>query len=194
MKTGQFRELCSYYVLLFLFFSIIGWLYEVALAFIYGYGFVNRGFLHGPYLPLYGSGALLLILLLKPLMTVKTSGRKPAALPVVFLAIVLITTTLEYAVSLFLETVFDHRFWDYSTYYWQFQGRICASASIRFGLGGMLFLYVLVPLFTKLIRKTPVRFRFLLSLAVIFILMADLILTLYMSSHYGFNPILAQPR
>jgi len=173
---------------------MIGWLYEVTLAFLYEYGFVNRGFLCGPYLPLYGSGALLLILLLQPLMSVRTPGRKPAAPPVVFLAVVLITTTLEYAVGLFLETVFYQRFWDYSTYNWQFQGRICASASIRFGLGGMLFLYVLVPLFTKLIRKIPVGFRFFLSLAVIAILAADLILTLYLSSHYGFDPVLAQPR
>lgn len=194
MKADQFRELFSRYLLLFLFFGIIGWLYEVGLAFLYGYGFVNRGFLSGPYLPLYGFGALLLILLLRPFMGNGTPGRKPTAAAALFLAIVLITTILEYAVGLFLETVFDQRFWDYSTYRWQFQGRICASASIRFGLGGMLFLYVLVPLFTKLIRRIPVRFRFFLSLAIIVMLAADLILTLYQASLYGFNPVLAQPK
>lgn len=194
MKSGQFRELFSRYVLLFLFFCMIGWLYEVALAFIYGFGFVNRGFLYGPYLPLYGFGALLLIALLRPLMTVKRPGRKPSSPVLVFLAIILITTALEYTVGLFLETVFHQKFWNYSTNSWQFQGRICASASIRFGIGGLLFLYVLVPLFSRLIRKIPVGFRFFLSLAVIAGLVADLLLTLYLSSIYGFNPVLAAPR
>lgn len=195
MRIGQYREFFSRYVLMFLFFSIIGWLYEVALAFLYGYGFVNRGFLYGPYLPLYGSGALLLILLLHPLMTAeKRPGNMHVAPAAVFLAIVLITTALEYAAGLFLETVFHQRFWDYSTYKWQFQGRICVSASIRFGLGGMFFLCILVPLFTKLIRKIPAGRRFVLSLAFIGIITADLVLTLYLASVYGFNPILAQPR
>jgi len=60
MMNTTIRNTVSHYTLLFLFFGVIGWLYEVTLAFLYGYGFVNRGFLFGPYLPLYGFGALLL--------------------------------------------------------------------------------------------------------------------------------------
>ncbi|MGL5434484.1 MAG: putative ABC transporter permease [Lachnospiraceae bacterium] len=195
MKIKQFQESFSRYIFLFLFFCMIGWIYEVILAIIYGHGFVNRGFLYGPYLPLYGSGALLLILFLHRLMKQDIRIRRMRITPlVIFAAIILITTALEYVVGLFLETVFHQRFWDYSTYNWQFQGRICVSASVRFGLGGMFFLYVLVPLFTKMINKIPARFRFVLSLIIVILLAADLILTLYFSSLYGFDPVLAQPK
>lgn len=195
MKTPNYIDTFSRFVLLFLFFCIIGWLYEVALAFLYGYGFVNRGFLSGPYLPLYGSGAVILIICLKRLMASDIRLGQLRITPViVFFAIVIITTTLEYAVGWFLETTFDQRFWDYSTYNWQFQGRICLSASVRFGLGGMLFLYILEPLFTRIINRIPVKLRFVLSLLILCILMIDFGMTLYLSSLHGFNPVLAQPR
>ena len=189
------RRIISKGVLLFLLFSVVGWIYEVVLAFLYGYGFVNRGFLFGPYLPLYGTGALLLIICLEPLMKkdIRIGGLKVTQ-TVIFFAIVMITTALEYGVGWLLEVLFDQRFWDYSTYNYQLHGRICLSASIRFGLGGMLFLYILLPLFMKIINKIPVRVRFIVSLCVIGILAADLIATLYISSVYGFNPVLAQPR
>lgn len=167
----------------------------MVLAFIYGYGFVNRGFLFGPYLPLYGTGALLLIVTLERLMKQTIRIGKLKITPVIiFLSIIFITTALEYAVGWFLEVVFDQRFWDYSTYTYQLHGRICLSASVRFGLGGMLFLYILFPVFTKMIEKIPPRRRFLLSLCIIGILITDLIATLYISSRYGFDPVLAQPR
>ncbi len=210
MKRIEFREQFSRLVFLFLFFCIIGWLYEVTLAFLYGYGFVNRGFLFGPYLPLYGSGALLLILFLQHLMDrdiritfptfrrTNVRGTFPKQIRItpllVFIAIIFITTALEYAVGWFLEAVFNQRFWDYSTYNWQFQGRICVSASVRFGLGGMLFLYILVPLFTKIIDRIPARLRFILSWVIAALLVIDLILTLYLSSIHGFSPVLAQPK
>jgi len=191
----QGQKLSSYYVWLFLFYSIIGWLYEVVLAFIYGYGFVNRGFLFGPYLPLYGTGALLLIILLQGLMKRDLrAGRLKITPGIVFLSIIGVTTALEYAVGWFLETVFDQRFWDYSTYRYQLHGRISLSASIRFGFGGMLFLYLLLPVFIKVIGKIPQKQRFVLSVCIIGLLIADLIATLYISSQYGFDPVLAQPR
>jgi len=195
MMNTTIRNTVSHYTLLFLFFGVIGWLYEVTLAFLYGYGFVNRGFLFGPYLPLYGFGALLLIACLQKLMKRTVHAGRFAITPfVVFLLIVLITTVLEYAVSFLLETIFDQRFWDYSTYAYQLHGRICLSASIRFGIGGMIFLYILVPLFTGIINKIPHKQRFFISTVVLAVLTADLIYTLYIASIQGFNPALAQPK
>ena len=185
----------SEYVLLFLFFNIIGWLYEVALAFLYGHGFINRGFLFGPYLPLYGTGALILIVSLRALMKKDIRLGKVKITPlIVFLMIMLVTTALEYATGWFLETAFDQQFWNYDNYKWQLHGRICLSASLRFGLGGMLFLYILVPLFRRIINKIPPGLRFILAALVILLMAADLAATLYLSSRYGFNPALAQPK
>lgn len=189
------RDAVSRYTLLFLFFCIIGWIYEVSLALIYGYGYVNRGFLFGPYLPLYGFGALLLIVCLQKLMKRSIRAGRFSITPlIVFLLIVLITSVLEYVVGFLLEIVFNQRFWDYSTYTYQLHGRICLSASIRFGIGGMIFLYLLVPLFTIMINKIPPKRRFLLAMAVILVMAADFIFTLYWASNYGFNPVLAQPK
>lgn len=191
----KWQDVLSESVLLFLFFDIIGWLYEVALAFMYGHGFVNRGFLFGPYLPLYGSGALLLVFLLRGFMKKDIRMGRVNIMPLnVFLMIMLVTTTLEYAVGWFLETVFHQQFWNYSDYKWQLHGRICLSASLRFGLGGLVFLYILVPLFRKTIGKCPPKIRYVSALLIVMLMAADLAATLYFSNKYGFNPALAQPR
>lgn len=191
----KWQDVFSESVLLFLFFDIIGWIYEVVLAFMYGHGFVNRGFLFGPYLPLYGSGALILIFVLGGLMKkdirVGRINVKPIA---VFLMIMLVTTTLEYVVGWFMESVFHQQFWNYSDYKWQLHGRICVSASLRFGLGGMVFLYILVPLFRKMLGKLPLRFRQVSAILIVILMAADLAATLYFSNLHGFNPALAQPR
>ena len=189
------RDVISETVFLFLFFCVIGWLYEVSLAILYGYGFINRGFLFGPYLPLYGFGALLLIACLRKLIQKPIRIGKLLITPVlVFLAIVLITTVLEYAVGFALEMIFHQRFWDYSSYRYQLHGRISLSASIRFGVCGMVFLYLLAPLFTKLIGKIPPKLRFDLSMLILLLLAADLICTLTIASVRGFNPMLGQAR
>ena len=189
------KDRFSKMVFIFLFFSIIGWGYEVTLAFLYGYGFVNRGFLSGPYLPLYGFGALILIGGLHWLMARPVRIGKVSITPVlVFIGIMVITTVVEYCTGILLETFAGQRFWDYSTYPYNFQGRICLSASIRFGLGGMLFLYILTPLFSRLLAKIPSKGRRIAAAAVVCLLVVDLILTLYLASVYGFNPTLAQPR
>lgn len=182
------------YAFYFLLFCIIGWLYEVALAFHYGHGFVNRGFLFGPYLPLYGFGALLLIGCLQNLMKKPVCIGKISVTPlIVFVLVVLITTAVEYAASVILELLFHTRWWDYSTYAYQLHGRICLSASLRFGVGGIVFLYVLLPLFSRLFHKIPEKARPILSWAIIGILAVDFAVSCYIAATYGADPILAQP-
>ena len=132
-------------------YCVLGWCYEVFLeVVVYRWGFSNRGFLWGPYLPVYGVGALLILgclrgLTKKPLRI----GRVNVMPAVVFLAVVALTTVVELIASYLLEWTTGGWLWDYTRYAIQWQGRICLSASLRFGVGGMVILYLLQPLLEK---------------------------------------------
>ena len=159
------------YVVWFTFYSVIGWCYEVFLeVVVYKWGFTNRGVLFGPYTPVYGFGALAFLLLVYPLIRNRKGGKKLAFLPVVFALCMLIATAIELGTSYILEAVTGSWPWQtYADYAINFQARIALSPSIRFGLGGVLFLYVLQPIFEKICEKLgPKRVK---TLAIVFLIM-----------------------
>lgn len=143
------------YFLYFMMYSIIGWIYEVFLeVVIYRWGFSNRGVLFGPYCPVYGVGALLFIFVVYPLIKNKSFKYKVYMIPVVFILCMLSATLLELITSYLCEFTIGSWPWQtYSAYKYNFQARIALSPSIRFGLGGVLFLYILQPLFEKFLNK-----------------------------------------
>lgn len=143
---------------LFLSGGLVGWIYEVTLGFIYGHGFVNRGYLSGPYLPIYGFGLLLLYLLLQGLIkkTIVIKGIKITPI-LVFLGIVMITTCLELIVGYVLLEKFALRLWDYRTYWMNYMGIISFNTSVRFGIGGMFLLYALAPFLDQILGKISLK-------------------------------------
>lgn len=166
-KSGKWSAMVE----LFLFYSIIGWIYEEILeVFIYRTGFTNRGFLFGPYLPVYGFGALLFLCFLYPM---KQKRCFSYATPlVVFLGSMLIATTVELITSYGLS-YFHLELWNYDKYPFNFQGRIALNPSIRFGIGGVIFLYLLQPLFDKIIAKQSSRTLNLTAAVILLILLID---------------------
>ncbi len=158
------RWLAEYY-LYFVLYSVLGWLYEVFLeVVVYRWGFSNRGVLFGPWCVVYGTGALLLIFCLSPLQRRPICLSRVNVTPVlVFLGVVVLTTVLELIASYIMQAITGGWLWDYSSYAFNFQGRIALNPSIRFGLGGMLFLYLLQPLFRRLSDKMPNRLLFAVS-------------------------------
>lgn len=139
-------SVCSL-ILLFFIFSFVGWGWEVSLHLITDGTFVNRGVLHGPWLPIYGSGGILILTLLH-------RARKRPALE--FMLIVLLCGVVEYSTSWLLETLHDgKKWWDYSGYFLNLNGRICAEGLFVFGIGGMAFVYVAAPVLDNWIRKIP---------------------------------------
>ncbi|RVU55527.1 putative ABC transporter permease [Anaerosphaera multitolerans] len=150
-KNIYFKEV----FLNFLFYCVIGWIYEVFLeVVVYRWGFSNRGVLFGPYLPIYGTGAMIFLILLSNLKSRKiTIGRINLSPFLVFLGIVFITTLLELAGSYVMEYTKGDWLWNYEDYFLNFQGRVALNPSIRFGLGGMVIMYGLQPLFEKWISK-----------------------------------------
>ena len=148
----HYLELIQKLFIYFLLYACIGWIYEVFLeVVVYQWGFSNRGFLFGPYCIIYGFGALVLIFMLRGLQQKQIRVGGISITPVlVFLGIVVITTVIELFGSYVMEMLTGSWMWDYTKYDIHFQGRIALNPSLRFGLGGMVFLYVLQPLFEKM--------------------------------------------
>lgn len=142
-------------------YSALGWIYEVFLeVVVYRWGFSNRGFLFGPYLPVYGIGALLILGCLRSLSRKPLRIGRVNVMPVVvFFAVVVLTTVVELIASYLLEWTTGGWLWDYTRYTIQWQGRICLSASLRFGVGGMIILYGLQPLLEKGMERLDKRWR-----------------------------------
>lgn len=143
------------YFIYFMLYSIIGWIYEVFLeVVVYRWGFSNRGVLFGPYCPVYGFGAITFILLLSKLKDKKIKILNINITPLfVFLGIILISTTMELITSYILEFFNGKWLWDYSSYSFNFEGRIALNPSVRFGIGGIIFMYILQPIFEKFTQK-----------------------------------------
>ncbi len=140
------------YFLYFLTYSVIGWIYEVFLeVVVYRWGYSDRGVLFGPYCPVYGIGALIFIFLVYPVIKNKDIKRKIMYLPVVFLLCLISATVTELIASYVCEFMTGTWQWKtYADYKYNFQARIALSPSIRFGIGGVVFLYAIQPLLEKI--------------------------------------------
>ncbi len=148
-------EKISEYFIYFMLYAIIGWCYEVLLeVVVYRWGFTNRGVLFGPYCPVYGVGALAFIFTVYPLIKNKSTIEKIIFIPATFLLCMTIATLIELLTSYICEFFMGSWPWQtYANYKINFQARIALSPSIRFGIGGVVFLYVLQPLFEKLCKN-----------------------------------------
>lgn len=163
-------------VLLFFTFSIIGWGWEVLLHLFSDGEFVNRGTMYGPWLPIYGWGGVLLLVLLKRIR------EKPW---LTFLLAMLICGIIEYGTAWYLETFKQMKWWDYSGYFLNLHGRICLEGLLVFGLGGCVFIYIIAPLLDNLYDSIakPVRI-----IAVVLLVCCYLIDFVYSSKHPNQGP------
>ena len=134
------------YILLFFIYSFLGWLIEVVGKLIQKGKFINRGFLIGPYCPIYGFAALTMIFLWKGYLNAPFT---------LFILITLTAAILEYITSFILEKIFKTRWWDYSNYKFNINGRICLETMIPFGFAGLILMYVLNPFFESLLNSLP---------------------------------------
>ncbi len=165
------------YFLYFMLYSVIGWIYEVFLeVVVYRWGFSNRGVLTGPYCVVYGFGAVILLLALSGLMKKNIKlGPIPITPFFVFAGIVLITTVIELIASYIMEFTMGGWQWDYTRFTFNFQGRIALNPSIRFGIGGMVILYLLHPLARRITERTDPKAQRTAALICLVILAADCI-------------------
>lgn len=132
--------------LLFIMYSFMGWLMEVFWSFIQKKKFINRGFLIGPYCPIYGIGSITMVILLyKYIDDIVT----------LFIMCILLFSFLEYSTSYIMEKLFKARWWDYTHYKFNINGRICLETMIPFGLVGVFVMYIINPIFLNALNSLP---------------------------------------
>jgi len=129
--------------ILFYMCSIIGYIYEMILCLIYNGKFLSHGILYGPWLPIYGTGALLISLLNK--------YRKHPIL--IFILSFFITGILEYICGFLLLKFLNLRLWDYRSWFLNIKGFVSLFSSIGFAIGGLIIIYGLLPLIKMIIKK-----------------------------------------
>ena len=155
------------YFLWFLLYSFVGWVYESLLYTIKQKRFINRGFLNGPYCPIYGTGAVLNLLIL---------GRitNPFLL---FFAGSFADCALEYLTSWGMEQLFHARWWDYRKYPFNLNGRICLYGALVFGAFSVLLVLVIHPLVDQGTRVIPDLLLHLICIIFLVILLTDILTT-----------------
>ena len=140
-KKASFTFMRSYSIwtlfLFFIAFSVIGWGWEVALHYVQTGAFANRGTLFGPWLPIYGSGGIVVLTLCSRFR------RKPV---LEFLTAIVLCGTIEYFAAWYLETRYHVRWWSYDGYFLNLHGRICAQGLLVFGVACCLVTYLIAPL------------------------------------------------
>ncbi|MBQ1546265.1 MAG: DUF975 family protein [Clostridia bacterium] len=137
-------------VLFFFLFSFIGYAWEVFFYLINDGSFVNRGTLTGPWLPIYGFGGLIIIYILKPLRD------NPA---IMFIGTFIVCGVVEYTTSWLLEVTMGQRWWDYTGYFMNLNGRICLEGLLVFGMAGVAMTYFIAPITDNILQGIPPRVR-----------------------------------
>lgn len=170
--------------LVFWIYAVIGWTYEVVLeTFIYKWGFSNRGVLFGPYCPIYGTGALVFLFFYNKCLKGKNISKNKwidgiVKIILTFLLCMVVATIIELAASYILEFFTGKWLWmTYVNYKYNFQGRIALSTSLRFGLGGLVFIFLIQPLLDKLCIKLKGKALNIISIVLAVIVMIDTIYT-----------------
>ena len=146
----------GHWVLLFFFYCFCGWVWESCYVSARQRRWVNRGFLHGPLLPIYGSGAIIILFATLPVAE---------SLPLIWLFGMLAATALEYAVGAAMEKIFKVRYWDYSSQRFNLNGHICLTSSIAWGFFSILLVRFLHPPIGRLLTRVPSLFVDPLALA-----------------------------
>lgn len=150
------------YFLLFISYAFLGWCMEVICKLIEKGKFINRGFLIGPYCPIYGWGAIAITLLLK---------KYTYDVLVLFVMSTIICSIIEYFTSYFMEKRYHARWWDYSNKKFNINGRICLETLIPFGILGVIIMYVTNPWLLNIYEKIPAIYLHVITamLAIIFL-------------------------
>lgn len=147
----------------FFFYSALGWLVESIYCSVAAKKIINRGFLTGPICPIYGTGAVMMTLVLTPLTEHPT---------LVFIVGLVVCDAVEFVTSYIMEKLFHARWWDYSNKWLNIQGRICFRHSMYWGIASVLFIYFIHPnIGEKVFSDMPAKYLYII-LAVILVIFA----------------------
>lgn len=165
--------------ILFMIYSLIGWIIEIIDIYILSKKVINRGFLIGPYCPIYGIGAILMTWLLKG--TTDFFG--------ILVKSMVICAILEYLTSYLMEKIFKIRWWDYTQNKFNINGRICLETMVLFGLGGCLMVKFSNPFLYEIISNCNPIVLNSISIILAVILLMDIIVSLKIINKIKYNEV-----
>lgn len=166
-KTKKTLEKMEYYFFIFIITSVCGWIMELIYSSITLHRLNIPGFLFGPYCPIYGIGTVIIIVLCNDKNIFKRIGK-----------IFVLTTTLEYIISIALEIVVHIKWWDYSNNFLNINGRVCLLYSFYWVVIGLAILKYLKPVFEKVYNKIKSETTTKVINTIMIVIIVDLILSI----------------
>ena len=163
--TNTFFYIVTYFVI----YSFLGWVLESIVRTICEKKIINTGFLIGPFCPIYGFGAIIMILFL---------SKFENNIILLFLSSLIVLSIWEYIVGVILEKLFKTKYWDYSDHKFNYKGRICLTNSLAWGILGVLFIKYIHPFIQNLIGNINYIIIILISSVIAMILLVDAIISI----------------
>ena len=152
----------------FIIYSFLGWCLESIYKTIIFKKPTNSGFLYGPFCPMYGIGAVMMIAL----------SKLSDNIIIIFLLSFVVFSIWEYIVAVILEKCFKTKYWDYSELKFNIKGRICLKNSIYWGLLGVILIYVIQPIIETLTNLMPEQILLYINASLCIIISIDTIITI----------------
>ena len=161
----------SFFYIFYFFFIIafIGWIYESCFVSVKNHKLTNRGFLNGPIIPIYGAGGTAIMLATNPFKE---------DLVLVFLSGMIVASVLEFVTSWLMEKLFHAKWWDYSDWKPNLQGRICLWASLFWGVLSVTMQLFIKPALDKLIGRIPLKEGSIAAYIIFTVFAADTVYTI----------------
>lgn len=161
----QLLELATYFII----YSFLGWVLESIFRSFCEKKIINTGFLRGPICPIYGCGAIIMILFLK---NFSNSKILLFAMSIIFLSL------WEYIVGVILEKLFKTKYWDYSDHKFNYKGRICLTNSIAWGFLGVLFIDFIHPSIVNILKNVDVVYLKIIVPILLILILTDAIISI----------------
>lgn len=161
----NFFDIVTYFII----YSFLGWVLESIVRTVCERKIINTGFLKGPFCPIYGCGAIIMLLFLSEL--------KYSTI-LLFIMSVISLSVWEYLVGYFLEKAFHTKYWDYSNHKFNYKGRICLSNSIAWGVLGVVFINYIHPFIVNILSKIDDIYIQILIPIIALILLIDAVISI----------------
>ena len=166
----QLLSILTYFII----YSFVGWVMESVFRSIIEKKIINTGFLRGPFCPIYGIGAIIMLVFLERF--------QDKSILLFFIAITILTAW-EYFVGVLLEKLFNTKYWDYSEHKFNLQGRICLTNSICWGILGVVFVRYIHPFIEGIISKLDIQIIYYSITIISLVMLVDLITTIIKVKH-----------
>lgn len=154
----------SQWLLFFFIYCFIGWVWESCFVSVKSGKWVNRGFLHGPALPIYGSGAIVIL--------ISTIGVRDN-IPLIFLFGMISSTILEFVTGYCMERMFGVRYWDYSNKPFNLMGHICLFSSVGWGIFSVLLVRIVHRPIESVVCMIPITVSDIIAFGIAIVMTVD---------------------